>query len=156
MTALNNFQKFYSRLSLNDLPLLREIYSDDGVLIDPVGRHQGLAQVTAYFTHLLANNDHCEFTIHSIGKIDHQNSQETALHDPKMVAELYAVTWTMKFATPALQRGRLLHVDGMSQLTVIDDKITHHHDFYDLGQMVYEHIPLLGSLIKKIKGRLRQ
>ena len=144
MTLLDNFKQFYSRLSLEDLPLLKEIYSDDAVLVDPVGTHRGLAQLTEYFTHLLSNNDQCDFVIHTIGKVA---STDT---------ELYSVTWTMSFATPALKGGQIIHVEGMSQLKVFDNKIVHHQDYYDLGQMVYEHIPLLGSVIKKIKNRLRQ
>jgi hypothetical protein len=144
MTVIDNFKKFYSHLGLDDLPLLKEIYSDDVVLVDPVGTHCGLSQVTEYFTHLLSNNDQCKFVIHTIGKVESTS------------AELYSVTWTMSFATSALKRGQTIHVDGMSQLNVLDNKIVHHQDYYDLGQMVYEHIPLLGSLVKKIKNRLRK
>jgi len=35
-----------------------------------------------------------------------------------------------------------------------DDIIVYHKDYYDLGEMVYEHIPLLGFFVKKIKKRL--
>ena len=144
MTLLDNFKQFYSRLSLDDLPLLKEIYSDDIVLVDPVGTHKGLGQLTAYFTHLLSNNDQCDFVIHTIGKV-------ASIDD-----EFYCVTWTMSFATPALKSGQIIHVEGMSHLKVLNNKIVHHQDYYDLGQMVYEHIPLLGSVVKKIKNRLRQ
>lgn len=144
MTVIDNFKKFYSDLRLEDIPLLKEIYSNDVVLVDPVGTHTGLAQVTEYFTHLLSNNEQCDFKIHTLGKTDSTDN------------EIYAVTWTMSFATSALKNGQTIHVDGMSKLTVLDNKIVHHQDYYDLGQMVYEHIPLLGSVIKKIKNRLRQ
>ncbi|WHI49643.1 hypothetical protein P3339_14310 [Microbulbifer sp. MLAF003] len=36
------------------------------------------------------------------------------------------------------------------------DKVFYHEDFYDMGAMVYEQVPLLGSLIRKIKSRLGQ
>ncbi len=29
-----------------------------------------------------------------------------------------------------------------------------HKDYYDLGEMVYEHVPILGFIIRKIKGKL--
>lgn len=155
MTVIENFKKFYSSLSLEDLPLLKEIYSDDIVLVDPVGSHQGLEQLTQYFTHLLTNNNQCDFVIHTIGQVQVEEVRAEKEVQPTDVA-LYSVTWTMSFATPALKNGQTIHVAGMSQLKIIDNKIVHHQDFYDLGQMVYEHIPLLGSIVKKIKGRLRQ
>ena len=155
MTVIENFKKFYSRLSLEDLPLLKEIYSDDIVLVDPVGSHQGLEQLTQYFTHLLTNNNQCDFVIHTIGQVQVEKEVQVEEVQPTDVA-LYSVTWTMSFSTPALKNGQTIHVAGMSQLKIIDNKIVHHQDFYDLGQMVFEHIPLLGSIVKKIKGRLRQ
>ncbi len=42
----------------------------------------------------------------------------------------------------------------MAQLGVSDDSIIYHKDYYDLGEMVYEHVPILGFVIKKIKGKL--
>ena len=48
----------------------------------------------------------------------------------------------------------VITLDGTTQLKVEDEKIIYHKDYYDLGEMVYEHIPLLGSIIKMIKRRL--
>jgi hypothetical protein len=33
-------------------------------------------------------------------------------------------------------------------------KVRYHRDYFDLGAMLYEHLPLLGSLVKTIKRRL--
>jgi hypothetical protein len=49
---------------------------------------------------------------------------------------------------------KVITLDGTTQLGVKDDIIVYHKDYYDLGEMVYEHVPLLGFVIKKIKGRL--
>ena len=49
---------------------------------------------------------------------------------------------------------KYINVDGITQLKVVDDIIVYHKDYYDLGEMVYEHIPLLGYFVKKIKTRL--
>jgi hypothetical protein len=45
-------------------------------------------------------------------------------------------------------------LDGTTQLGVDGDIIIYHKDYYDLGEMVYEHVPILGFIIKKIKGKL--
>lgn len=36
----------------------------------------------------------------------------------------------------------------------IDSRITHHEDFYDMGAMIYQHVPVLGWAVKKINSRL--
>jgi hypothetical protein len=40
-------------------------------------------------------------------------------------------------------------LDGTTQLGVSDDSIIYHKDYYDLGEMVYEHVPILGFVVKK-------
>ena len=42
--------------------------------------------------------------------------------------------------------------EGVSKLE-FNEKIYKHQDFYDLGAMLYEHIPVLGSLVKIIKTK---
>lgn len=37
---------------------------------------------------------------------------------------------------------------------MVDDIIVYYKDYYDLGEMVYEYIFLLGYFVKKIKIRL--
>ena len=54
-----------------------------------------------------------------------------------------------------LNRGNLIHVDGITLLKIRDDKIYFHQDYYDMGQMVYEHVPLLKWVVNKIKSGMR-
>ncbi len=118
---------------------LASIYSKDVVFIDPIAQHNGLGAVEEYFTKLLKNAKHCEFTIHQ---------QETAESGDCVV------TWTMEFSSKnaaKVSQSKLMSVDGITLLKIRDDKIFYHRDYYDLGQMVYENIPILGWLIKKIK-----
>jgi hypothetical protein len=44
-------------------------------------------------------------------------------------------------------------LEGISHLR-FGEKIDYHRDYFDLGQMVYEQIPLVGRIIKTIKKRL--
>jgi limonene-1,2-epoxide hydrolase len=57
----------------------------------------------------------------------------------------------MKFKTAKMKQGKPITVDGITMLKLENDKITFQRDYYDLGQMVYENIPLLGIIIKKIR-----
>ena len=56
----------------------------------------------------------------------------------------------MSFTHPKLAGGKAIIVDGATDLR-FDEKITYHRDYIDMGQMLYEHIPVLGSAIRYIK-----
>lgn len=142
MNVLDRFDSFYKELTASSTSKLSSIYSDDVVLQDPVGTHRGLSEVTAYFNHLLSSAQTCSFTIHRLESPSESQSEYIA----------YAV-WTMELLLN--ERSSPLLLEGMSQLKVVNDRITYHRDYYDLGEMVYEHIPVLGWLIKKIKQRLQ-
>jgi hypothetical protein len=61
--------------------------------------------------------------------------------------------WQMTFSHPRLRRGKALKVRGMT-LIRFTDRIYYHEDFYDLGAMLYQHIPLLGTAVRHINRRL--
>jgi len=146
MTVIDRFANFYQTLAIADIAQLEQIYANDITLIDPVGTHHGLAQLTAYFENLLVNAKQCEFAIHHIAAHEQQDL---------LTQQSFTVTWTMSFATPRLNAGETIHVDGITLLKVRDDAIFFHQDYYDLGQMVYEHVPILKFIINKIKAGMR-
>jgi hypothetical protein len=61
----------------------------------------------------------------------------------------------MTYAHPRLQRGQELTLEGISQLRFADRRIIYQRDYYDLGAMLYEHLPLVGQVVRGIKRRLR-
>jgi len=150
MNAIKKFESFYVNLESMKVEELADIYSSDVVFIDPIAAHSGITSVKSYFTKLLRNAKHCTFAIHSIQKIE---AKKNAAVDEGALEE-YLVTWKMTFATSGVNKGKPIFVDGITQLKIVDDKITFHRDYYDLGQMVYENIPLLGRIIKRIKRTL--
>lgn len=136
---IERFTTFYSDVTRDALTQLPRIYSDSVRLVDPVGEHHGLAALTAYFENLLSNTTTCRFDIHSCIES----------------AEAASVTWTMTWQHPSLAKGQPLRLDGMSELRIKDDLIVCQRDYYDLGAMLYEHVPLLGSVIRQLKQRLK-
>ena len=63
--------------------------------------------------------------------------------------------WTMTYRHPKLHKGKQdIRVEGVSLLQWKDGKIIRHQDIFDAGTMLYEHIPVLGWMIKKLKERL--
>jgi ketosteroid isomerase-like protein len=136
---LDKFSAFYTNLDTMKVEDLAEIYSTDVLFIDPIAEHKGIAAVENYFAKLLRNAKSCSFVIHT--KQDNQ--------DGKCI-----VNWTMEYRTSTMNANKPIKVEGITMLTLKNDKIIFHRDYYDLGQMVYENIPLLGRLIKQIKRRM--
>ena len=61
----------------------------------------------------------------------------------------------MTFRHKSLAGGKTILVSGTTFLRLNDDnKVYFHRDYFDLGEMLYEHLPLLGRLLTTIKGRL--
>ena len=60
--------------------------------------------------------------------------------------------WQMQYRHPKLNKGEIVRVDGMSQLK-FHQRIYFHRDYFDLGQMLYEHLPCMGGLIRLLKDR---
>lgn len=135
---LAKFIDLYSQdLAGRDMQIIDSVYGSDVEFIDAAHHVNGLDNLVSYFDNVMANVTHCRFEIHDIFEQDNAA----------------AVSWTMHCAHPKLNGGKVYQVPGMSQLR-FDDKITYHRDHFDFGAMIYEHIPLLGSIIRKIKGAL--
>jgi hypothetical protein len=61
----------------------------------------------------------------------------------------------MTFIHSKLAGGRPITSAGVTFLRSDDNgRVFHHRDYFDLGAMVYEQIPLLGRAINSIKRRL--
>lgn len=142
MTFEERFRQLYAdlaKISINDLSL---VYHQDIEFVDPVTTHRGIGAVKGYFANLLESVDSCQFDIHSL------------LYTEKCGPGGYThvVEWTMLLQLK--NKPNTISVDGVSMLKVRDDKIHYHRDYYDLGEMVYEHVPVLRSVIGFIKKKL--
>ena len=139
MEIIEKFSRFYTDISSMQIDELSNIYEKNVVFIDPIATHKGIESVENYFSRLLKSAKLCEFTIH----------KKVPAGD-----DSYVVNWTMSYTSNRLNKGKPVDVDGITILEIINNKIVFHRDYYDLGQMVYEHIPILGTFIKKIKRKL--
>ena len=61
--------------------------------------------------------------------------------------------WTMSYRHPRLKKGELIRVEGCSYL-LWNGKVHQHRDYFDAGALLYENLPLMGSAIRWLKGRL--
>ena len=134
---LQNFISVYRELGVNNLTSLDQIYHPDIEFRDPLHQVNGLDELLEYFDSLYTHLEHCDFSIDKVFSSDNQ-------------AALY---WTMSFCHPKLNQGSEIVVEGHSYLVEQDNKVIKHRDYLDVGAMLYEHIPLLGSVVKTVKRR---
>ena len=128
----------YESLDPNNLGPLLKIYAEDVCFEDPIHGIQGLDALQAYFEKLFSNVDQCRFKFHR----------------SVVSADGMFFSWTMMLRHRSINRGRLVRVEGSSYLKYRDGKVYYHRDYFDLGAMVYENIPLIGPLVRYIRGRM--
>lgn len=141
MFNYQNFARLYGELTQIDESLFRVLYDDNVEFVDPITRHKGLNAVYEYVAKISQVATTCSFQIDEFCELLHNKAGYT-----------HTVTWTMVLVLK--NRDSRIVVDGLSQLKVVHNKITYQRDYYDLGEMVYEQIPVLGWLIRKIKRKL--
>ena len=59
--------------------------------------------------------------------------------------------WEMHVKHKKIKGGENIVVEGVSIVKYQGDKVIYHRDYFDIGEMVYENIPILGSMIRWIK-----
>ncbi|XQW83381.1 nuclear transport factor 2 family protein [Thalassotalea piscium] len=134
---LENFLNVYHKLSTNNLDLLAKLYHPDVIFIDPIHKVKGLDELHHYFKNLYDNLIACDFVI-----------EEIILENDQA-----AIYWKMSYIHPKLNKGKTVSVQGNSHIKGIDDKVIYHRDYLDLGAMLYEQIPAIGSVIQWLKKR---
>lgn len=129
---------FYADFNQAGLWQLSELYAEGCLFRDPVHAVKGLESLIQYFDRMAASLNFCRFEFHS--RIEQEDRA--------------FLSWTMHFSHPRLANGTPLALDGVSELRFANGKVQFHRDYYDLGAMLYEHLPLLGKLIKFIKSKI--
>jgi hypothetical protein len=133
---IERFKAYFKILHESDLSQLRDLYSQQILFKDPVHEIRGLVELEDYFTSLCADLSDCRFEY-----LDEMITDQAAY-----------VKWMMHFKHPKLGN-RLISVRGVSHLK-ISDKIDYHEDFYDMGAMLYEQLPLIGNVTRWLRLRL--
>jgi len=130
----------FESLAPTNIQTLRQIYTEDVSFEDPAHGIQGLETLISYFESLYQNLEDCQFKFH------------------KTVAsnEDLFLTWTMLIKHKKNRYGEVIRVEGASYFKTRAGKVFYHRDYFDLGALVYENVPLLGSLIRYIRSRLGQ
>lgn len=140
MDLLQRFEQFYSDFKTADLARLEDLYIPGVQFRDPVQEVSGIAQLRRYFTASRRSVAECRFEFR-----DRVNSGDQCFYE-----------WRMHYRHPRLAGGKLLNLRGMSHIRFAGDRIGEHEDIYDMGAMLYEHVPVLRTGVRWLKQRLQE
>jgi|TARA_Y100000310_G_C20672911_1_gene811268 hypothetical protein len=133
---IERFKAFYKDVKNPRLDAIGYVYASHVKFRDPVHQVQGLAELHAYLSEASENvvSGRFEFLDQLVGK------------------DSAYIKWNMYFSHPKL--GKETHVvRGMTQIQ-FTDRIYYHEDVYDMGQMIYEHVPVIGWAVKRLRKRM--
>jgi hypothetical protein len=137
--TLDYFKYTFNRLNAQHLDLLDEIYTSDVWFRDPVHELQGLPALHDYYGRLYQGVVSCRFEFEA-EVVDGQQGM---------------LAWRMYFQHARFRAGETLELRGVSHLKFHDDgKVYYHRDYFDMGEFIYERVPVLGGIIRGIKNRL--
>ncbi|MBY5920822.1 nuclear transport factor 2 family protein [Ferrimonas balearica] len=132
------FARTWQTLSREHLDRVDTLYHPDMTFIDPSGEIHGRERFKSHLATLYHNVNACHFELGMpIGAPPH-----------------WAQPWVMTLYHPKLAGGKPVRVEGISELNTRDGLIIRHRDYFDLGQMLYEQVPLFGAATRWLKGKV--
>ena len=135
----NKIISIYNQFNGKNLDLLDGFYAADVEFHDPVTSLKGLINLKDYYRHAYAHVKSIQFSFSEIIKDE----------------EKYCSCWQMNIVIPTLNSGKQYTVTGNSRLNFNNDGLVNYHrDYLDLGEMVYEKIPIQGFLLRSLKKKL--
>lgn len=133
---IGKFKSIYKSLNGENIHLINAIYDEGVMFVDPFHEIKGIRNLSGYFEKLYRNVQSCRFEF----------LNEYSLESSAMI------TWVMTFSHKNLGKKEIM-VPGSSEI-FFKEKIYYHRDYFDAGKMVYENVPLVGSMVNYIKRNM--
>lgn len=131
-------KRYFETLTLESVQDLAKHYAANAYFKDPFNEARSIDAIEKVFRHMFENLDAPAFAI-----------QEMWTRDGGTVF-LWEFTFRFRGKDPAPQR-----FTGMSLLRFnAEGKVSHHRDYWDAAEEIYEKFPLLGSVLRWIKRRI--
>jgi len=129
---------FFESVSLESVKDIAKIYSADAYFKDPFNEVRGEPAIRAIFVHMFAQVDLPTFKI-----------QRKILQDDDAF-----IVWDFSFCMKGTSTK--INIHGSSHLCFnAAHQVVYHRDYWDAAEELYEKIPVLGSLMRLIKRKVR-
>lgn len=130
-------QEFFNSLNKNSMHLVDEFYEEKMQFIDPLVNLEGRDRMKTYYKNQYEKVKSIRFEFSE--SFEKSGTQ--------------VIMWKMFLEHPSLKSGQPVVLDGVShfRFNLETKKCVYHRDFFDLGEYIYENIPVMGYLVKKVK-----
>ncbi len=133
--ALSRFRDLFNQMASGNIGNLSEVYSNDVIFTDPFRTVRGLEALEQYLRASYNNVIECRFEF----------------ADSVVTDNSACLTWRMMLRHKRIRGGAQIHVDGASHLCFRNGKVFYHRDYFDIGQLLYENLPLLGRAVRWLR-----
>ena len=138
--ALDRFADFVANMTPSTMrKKVQQVYAADAYFNDTLKELVGAAAIEEYMVHSMEATE----------------SVRAVVDDISLSGSDYYVRWTMDIRFKNYNDGEVARSVGISHLRFNGDgKVVLHRDYWDAAGGLYEHLPVVGGLIRWIKGRL--
>jgi hypothetical protein len=135
-SRIGKIQSYWNTLSIERLDTLGEVYTSSVQFEDPLSKGTGLDELKAHF----------ERIYRSLPTVTYEYGRSIAS------SNCFVIEWTM--ISGFRRSKRAFALPGISFLEVDADSglIFKSREYFDLGQGLYQHVPLLGALVRIVKS----
>lgn len=116
-----------------------EFYHPDVEFADPVEKIKGRDGIKKYYGNMYKNVKEIKF----------------AFSEMVSQGDTVVGVWIMTLKTDSLNDGKPFEVEGNSLIRFKDGKAIYHRDYFDMGAFIYEKIPVVGWMVRKVKSKLK-
>ena len=134
-------EKFFNALHGGSMDLVDVFYHPKAHFSDPIGEHFGTVDIKKYYAGIYGPVTEISFEFKK----------------PILNGNDLALEWIMTFKSKKLNGGENIVVPGLSKISFdpTTNQALEHRDYFDMGSMVYEQIPVFGSVVRWIKNSLK-
>lgn len=134
--ALRKLVDWYETLTVDSLSRLPDYYCEDCYFKDPFNETRSRADIHLIFSEMFDKLDAPRFIF------------DDMISDGSKAF----LTWRFEFGW----RGRTMTIQGGSHLRFTEDgRVEYHRDYWDVAEELYEKVPVLGWILRRIKSMAR-
>jgi steroid Delta-isomerase len=139
---LERLSTFYSTISQQSVPQLRDLYAADAYFKDPFNEVTGIEHIIKIFTHMFVQIDQPKFEV--LSRIQGRDGQH---NEAFLIWLFYWKPSQPGIDTPPIRGSSHLKFNELGQ-------VVYHRDYWDAAEELYETVPFLGTLLRFLKKKL--
>jgi steroid Delta-isomerase len=135
---LQRLVEYFNTLSPESVKSIGDFYTEDAYFRDPFNEIRGAEKLEHIFTEMFERLIEPRFTV------------------IETIAEEHGafLVWNFDFRMKALKPHLARRIHGTSHVRfAADGRVNYHRDYWDAAGELYEHFPLVGSLMRWLKKR---